>query len=104
MTVDQALYMSVKRHVLDGTHNADGAADSSGTNEIACKLASGDGGDVRQLWIAEEASDDLRQALQPTQPAGDDRPHLLGPLGAAGATPSCLTFFHPDSSGLSCGG
>src|SRR4051794_14412498 len=26
-----------------------------------------------------------------------------GPLGAAGATPSCLTFFHTHSSGLSCG-
>src|SRR3954466_10680461 len=26
-----------------------------------------------------------------------------GPFGAAGATPSCLTFFHTHSSGLSCG-
>ncbi len=30
------------------------------TNEIAGRLTSGDSGDVCQLWVAEEASDDLR--------------------------------------------
>jgi len=30
------------------------------TNEIARRLTSGDSGDVCQLWVAEEASDDLR--------------------------------------------
>ena len=30
------------------------------TNEIVRRLTSGDGDDVRQLWVAEEAADDLR--------------------------------------------
>ncbi len=30
------------------------------TNEIARRLTSGNGGDVRQLWVAEEALDDVR--------------------------------------------
>ena len=30
------------------------------TNEIARRLTSGDSGDVRQLWVAEEASNDVR--------------------------------------------
>src|SRR3954452_14082945 len=29
-------------------------------NEIARRLTSGDSGDICQLWVAEEASDDLR--------------------------------------------
>jgi hypothetical protein len=36
------------------------APDLSLTNEIAGKLTSGDSSDVCQLWVAEEASDDLR--------------------------------------------
>src|SRR3954454_3352604 len=30
------------------------------TNGIVRRLTSGDGGDVRQFWVAEEAADDLR--------------------------------------------
>jgi hypothetical protein len=37
--------------------------DSYVTNEIARRLTSGDSGDVRQLWVAEEASNEMRQAL-----------------------------------------
>ncbi len=37
-----------------------GARAPSLTNEIAWRLTSGDSGDVCQLWVAEEASDDLR--------------------------------------------
>src|SRR4051812_22048042 len=33
---------------------------SGHTNEIARRLTSGDSGDVCQLWVAEEAADDLR--------------------------------------------
>jgi hypothetical protein len=36
------------------------AGKATHTNEIAGKLTSGDSSDVCQLWVAEEASDDLR--------------------------------------------
>jgi hypothetical protein len=35
------------------------------TNGIAGWMTSGDRGDVGKFWVAEEAAEDVRQALQP---------------------------------------
>jgi hypothetical protein len=44
---------------------ADHLAHEGVTNGIAGWMTSGDRGDVGKCWVAEEAAEDVRQALQP---------------------------------------
>ncbi len=57
MIVDQVLHMSVKRHVLDGTHNADRAADSSGNS---CLSAQTTVDELQPAPLVDLGADDIR--------------------------------------------
>ena len=70
---------------LGATDAATGALDRTVDYQEDCpEVDFRDGGDVRPFRVGEEALDDVRQALQPAQPAGDDRLHLLRAFDGCG--------------------
>ena len=60
--------------------------------------------DVAQIWIVEEATDQIAEFLQPAHGSNgfvSEGPFVLVDNGATGAV--CSTFFQTHSSGLSSG-